>query len=126
MSDNNIAVPDAAVAGGAAGRANGLEAVMAIALRRISYPDYRPKEDFPLWLQGFREKVRTAFGFNQTQNNEVNAEVLKAISGKLACGTALDTYNRLSEVDKAGYDQMVRKLTEEFLDPQEKDRFNES
>ena len=99
-NDNNNAVPNAAVAGGAAGCANGIEAAMANALRRISYPDYKPKEDFPLWLQGFREKVRTAFGLNQTQNDEVNAEVLKAISGKLACGTALDTYNRLSEVEK--------------------------
>ena len=103
-----------------------IEAVMANALRRISYPDFKASEDFPLWLNGYREKVRLAFGFNQNQQDEVNAEVLKSISGKLMSGTALDTYNRLPQATKDNYDLLIDTLTSEFLDPQEKDRFNEN
>ena len=103
-----------------------IEAIMANALRRISYPDYKASEDFPLWLNGYREKVCLAFGFNQNQQDEVNAEVIKSISGKLTSGTALDTYNRLSPNTKDDYERLIETLTNEFLDPQEKDRFNEN
>ena len=38
---------------------------IANALRRhagnVIYPDYDPKEDFTLWLAGYKEKVRNAY-----------------------------------------------------------------
>ena len=32
--------------------------------QNVEYPDYEAKEDFPTWLNGFREKIRNAFGLN--------------------------------------------------------------
>ena len=106
-----------------------MEQAMANAFRRqaknVIYADYKPKEDFTLWLSGYREKIRNAFGLNTAQDAEVNAEVIRSISGKLQCGTALDTYNRLAQEVKVDYDLLIRKLTEEFIDPQDKRRFTE-
>ena len=98
---------------------------MANAYKRqnVVYPDYNPKKDFTLWLAGYREKSRNAHGFTHAQNDEVDAEVLKSISSKLECGTALDAYNGLPAAAKGDYNQMVKLLTEEFMDPQERQRF---
>jgi len=94
--------------------------------RNIIYPDFKPKEDFPLWLSGYREKIRNAFGLTQAQNDEVDAEVVRSISGKLESGPALDAYHRLSDTKKTNYGELVKALSEEFLDPQEKRRFIDS
>lgn len=95
--------------------------------KAIVYPDYDPKKDFPSWLGGYREKVRNALGIARTPGDEtlVDAEILRSIASKLACGPALDTYQRQLETVKADYAQLTKKLTEEFLDPQEKQRFLE-
>ena len=94
--------------------------------KRLSYPDYESGANFPLWMQGLREKTRIAFGYTQAQGAEISADIVKIISSKLKSGAPLDTYNGLTNTEKGDYDQMVSRLTEEFLDPQEKDRFNES
>ena len=91
----------------------------------VIYADYKPKEDFTIWLAGYREKIRNAFNWNKTQDAEVNAEVLRSISGKLKSGTALNTYERLEDTTKGDYGSLVRELTQEFLDPQAKCRFIE-
>ena len=100
-------------------------AQMASAYKRqnVVYPDYNPKKDFTSWLAGYREKSRNAHGLTHAQNDEVDAEVLKSISSKLECGTALDAYNGLPAAAKGDYNQMVKLLTEEFMDPQERQRF---
>ena len=49
-----------------------------------------------------------------------------SISGKLSCGSALDTYTRLSDADKTEYTRLVEALTREFVDPQERRRFIEN
>ena len=78
--------------------------VVAEAFRRqasnVEYDDYKSGEDFALWLTGYRERIRNAFGLNAQQNAEVNAEVVRSISGKLQVGTPLDTYNSLPATDK--------------------------
>ena len=96
------------------------------AVRKIVYPDYDPKEDFPLWLQGWWEKVRMACGLAPDKVAEVNAEIVKFIPAKFKSGTALNTYNSLATATKNDYNRLVKALTDEFLDPQEKDRFNEN
>ena len=102
---------------------------IANAMRRnaknVIYADFKPKEDFSLWLAGYREKIRNAFGYDHTQNVEVNEEVVRSISGKLQCGTALDAYNSIPPADKVDYDRLVERLTGEFIDPQEQQRFLE-
>ena len=103
---------------------------IANALRRqpgnVEYPDYEPKEDFTLWLAGYKEKVRNVFGFTQDQDDDVEEEVVRSISGKLKCGTALDTYLCLPVADKNDFARMVEALTKEFIDPREKRRFVEN
>ena len=103
---------------------------MANAFRRqaknVIYDDYNPKEDFSLWIAGYKEKVRNAFGFTRAQDAEVEAEVVRSISGKLSCGTALDTYTRLPAADKTDYNRLIEGLTKEFIDPQERRRFIEN
>ena len=99
---------------------------IATGTKRLSYPDYESGADFPLWMQGLREKTRIAFGYTHAQGAQISADIVKIISGKLKSGAPLDTYNGLTDTEKGDYDQMVSRLTEEFLDPQEKDRFNES
>ena len=93
--------------------------------KSVRYDDYKPSEDFTLWLNGFREKIRNEYGFNATQDAEVNAEILRSISSKLTRGTALNAYNRLTADVKGDYTQLIDALTKEFTDPQEKTRFQE-
>ena len=93
--------------------------------RNVVYNDYNPKDDFTLWISGYKAKVKNAFGFTNAQNDEVEAEVVRSISGKLSSGTALDTYNQLPDADKADYNRLIDALTKEFIDPQEKRRFIE-
>ena len=93
--------------------------------RCISYPDYKPTMDFGIWINGLTEKIRCALRFTHDQINEVDAEIVLSISGRLQVGTALDAYNRLTAAEKEDYFTMVLKLTEEFTDPQEKQRFQE-
>ena len=94
--------------------------------RSIPYPDYKTSADFPLWLSGFRAKIRHAYGFKLTETDKVNEEVVRGISGKLTVGTALDAYLELSEVEKADYKQLVARLTAEFCDPIEKRKFEDN
>ena len=94
--------------------------------KHISYPDYKTSEDFSLWLSGYVAKIRNAHGFKVTEDDKVRAEVLRSISGKLSVGSALDAYDRLEDADKANYDRLITKLTEEFVDPAEKRLFNEN
>ena len=93
--------------------------------KNVQYHDYKTKADFSLWLAGYREKIRNAFGFTSAQDVEVNAEVLRSISGRLETGTALDAYNCLPDTVKANYTQLVEHLTAEFIDPQKQRRFLE-
>ena len=78
---------------------------MANAFRRqarsVQYPDFKPKEDFSLWLAGYREKVRNAFGYTVDQKDKLDAEVVRLMSGKLQSGLALDTYNHFPAASKA-------------------------
>ena len=116
--------------GGAIAPAGGADyAAIANALRRqpqnVKYHDYKPKEDFSLWLAGYREKVRNAFGFAVDQNAELEQEVVRSISGKLTSGPALDAYDRLLAPTKLNYELLKAALLNEFVDPQEKTRFQE-
>ena len=45
--------------------------------QNVEYPDYEAKEDFPVWLTGYREKIRNAYGLNHGQDDLVNAEVVR-------------------------------------------------
>ena len=87
-----------------------VESAMMTALRAqpkpIIYPDYKPTQDFPLWLTGLMAKIRAAHGFKLTEADKVQAEVIRSIAGKLSVGSALDTYNRLTEEEKADYDRI--------------------
>ena len=91
--------------------------------KNVVYQDYQLKDDFTLWLQGYREKIRSGYGFTSGQDTEVNDEIVRAISGKLKPGTPLDTYNRLPVDVKGNYARLVERLTQEFLDPGEKRKF---
>ena len=93
--------------------------------RNVVYNDYNPKDDFTLWVSGYKAKVKNAFGFTNAQNDEVEAEVVRSMPGKLSSGTALDTYNQLPDADKTDYNRLIDALTKEFIDPQEKRRFIE-
>ena len=95
------------------------------AVRKIVYPDYKPGENFPLWMQGYRGKIKLNCGLDESKANEINEAIVKSIPGKLSSGTALDAYNSLAAATKADYELLVKALTEEFLDPQTRDRFNE-
>ena len=101
---------------------------MAAAIRdqpkQVRYPDYRPTEDFTLWLSGYRARVMSAYGFKPTETTKIEDEIIRSISGKLAVGAALDAYDRLETDDKNSYAKLINKLTEEFLDPHEKRKFN--
>ena len=92
--------------------------------RYVSYPDYKPKDDFTSWLEGYRSRIRYAFGYGPNEERRIREEVVKTIPGKLAVGSALDAYNRLTAGEKQDYSQLERRLTEEFTDPKEKKRFN--
>jgi len=93
---------------------------------RVVYADYKVKNDFTVWLKGFREKIRMTFHYTAAQDAEVDAEVVRSISGKLESGPALDAYERLDAATKLDYELLVSKLTEEYLDPQERRKFIEN
>ena len=95
------------------------------AVRKIVYPDYKPEKNFTLWLQGWRGKLRLACGLTAAQGDIVDEQVVKTIPGKLTSGTALDAYDALSIDTKLDCEQLIKALTEEFIDPQERDRFND-
>ena len=96
------------------------------AVRKIVYPDYKPGKDFTLWLQGWRGKLSLACGLTAAQEDIVDEQVVKTIPGKLTSGTALDAYNDLPTDTKSEYNLLIKALTDEFLDPQERDRFNDN
>ena len=93
--------------------------------KTINYPDYDTSQDFALWLSGLAARVRLANGYKLTEDDKVQEEIVRSIAGKLKIGTALDAYNRLTVAEKSSYKSLVQKLTEEFVDPQEKRKFNE-
>ena len=93
--------------------------------RNVEYPDYKPKEDFSLWLAGYQAKVRNAFGYSAAEIADLKAEIVRSLPGKLQAGTALDTYERLSDATKVSYELLTEALSREFVDPQEKARFLE-
>ena len=92
--------------------------------RFIAYPEYSTKDDFTLWLSGYVARVRSEYGFKLDEKEELENEVVRSISGILSVGPALDAYNRLSIADKTSYDRLVARLTEEFIDPRAKKKFN--
>ena len=94
--------------------------------RDVPYPDYETTEDFPLWLSGYAAKIRNAFGYGLDEDDEVKAEVVRSIGGRMSVGRALETYNGLPNTVKENYAQMVAKLTEEFVDPNEQRKFNDN
>ena len=91
--------------------------------KNVIYRDYEMKDDFSMWLKGYREKIRSGYGYSAAQNDEVNAEVVRSMSGKLKPGTPLDTYERLPGEVQGDYKRLTESLTREFLDPQEKRKF---
>ena len=111
---------DAAAAVAAAAAAAALKAERP----NVIYPEYKTDDDFSLWLSGYLAKIRSTFGFEPNNTNKLEEEVVISISGKLAVGPALDTYNRLSIDDQRDYRRLVARLTEEFTDPRAKKRFN--
>ena len=111
---------DAATAVAAAAAAAALKAERP----NVIYPEYKTDDDFSLWLSGYLAKIRSTFGFEPNNTNKLEEEVVISISGKLAVGPALDTYNRLSIDDQRDYRRLVARLTEEFTDPRAKKRFN--
>ena len=70
------------------------------AVLKIDYPDYTPSQDFSLWFSGWREKLRMACNLASDEEEELQEEVVKFISGKLASGPALTTYNNFPEATK--------------------------
>ena len=97
-----------------------MEAAMANALTRqpgyINYPYYKTKDDFPLWLSGYWAKIRHGYGYKLTEDVKVKEEVIRSISGKLSVGGALDAYDCLTDAERANYELLVKRLTEEFTD----------
>ena len=107
-----------------------MERAMTSALNRqardIRYPDYKTSDDFLEWLSGYQAKIQTAYNFDPIEENKIKEQVVKTISSKLTTGSALDAYNRLLPNEKTNYQTLVERLTEEFIDPHEKCKFNES
>ena len=93
--------------------------------KTIIFPDYDTTQDFTLWLKGFAARVRLNNGFKLDEETKVQDEIVRSIAGKLKIGTALDAYDRLTPDEKKDYKLLVQKLTEEFIDPHEKRKFNE-
>ena len=92
--------------------------------RTVVHREYKTSEDFSDWLRSFRARCRETHGFKKAEEKELQAEIVLSISGKLSSGAALNTYERLTDIEKEDYDQLVKRLTEEFSDPQAKRRFN--
>ena len=61
--------------------------------------------------QATRKKVKNAFGYTAAQEDELKAEVVRSISGKLQSGTALDTYNE----KQAYFNLLSEALIDEFI-----------
>ena len=101
-------------------------AAAAVAGQRhnIFYPEYKPEDDFVLWLSGYVARIQSAYGFKLEEKEKLEEEVVCSIAGKLSVGSALDAYNRLSYDDKIDYNMLVARLTEEFTDPRAKKKFN--
>ena len=121
----------AAVGGGGGDPGNAAAAVAAAAAaavakqpRNVVYPEYKTDDDFPRWLSGYVSRVRATYGFKLDERVKLEEEVVRSISGKLAVGSALDTYNRLEAADKTSFQRLVTRLTEEFTDPRAKKKFN--
>ena len=91
--------------------------------RHISYPDYKTKDDFTTWIAGYEKKIQFSFGFKNNESRKVRDEVVRSISGKLTPGAALDAYERLTDEERNDYDKLLTRLTEEFTDPREKQKF---
>ena len=110
------------------GQAAAISAAAAAAVakqpRQVVYPEYKPEDDFTLWLTGYVARIRTTYGFKLDETAKVQEEVVRSISGKLSVGSALNAYNRLKDDDKNNYANLVERLTEEFTDPRAKKRFN--
>ena len=92
----------------------------------IEYPDYSPPDDFVMWISGYQARVQRAFGFKPDEIDKIRTEVVRSLPGKLAVGPALDAYNRLDDGVKMDYDRLVTELSEEFIDPRAKRKFNAS
>ena len=92
--------------------------------RTVTHREYKTSEDFSEWLRSYRARCRKTHGFTTAEEAELKAEIVLSISGKLSSGAALNTYDRLTDAEKADYDQLITRLTEEFSDPQAKRRFN--
>ena len=95
--------------------------------RQIVYHrEYKISEDFPEWLRSYIAKCRSTHGLKRTPADEtkLKEEIIISISGKLASGAALNTYERLEDAEQSDYDLLIKRLTEEFSDPQAKRRFN--
>ena len=92
----------------------------------IEYPDYSPPDDFVTWISGYQARVQRAFGFKPDEIDKIRTEVVRSLPGKLAVGPALDAYNRLDDGVKMDYDRLVTELSEEFIDPRAKRKFNAS
>ena len=103
----------------------GVKAALQSKPKMVSYPDYDTSQDFTGWLSGFAARVRLAHGFKLDEGKKVEDEIVRSIAGKLKVGTALNAYDRLEDADKKSYTSLVQKLTEEFVDPHEKRKFNE-
>ena len=95
--------------------------------RQIVYHrEYKTSEDFPTWLRSYIAKCRATHGLTMTpaDQTKLEKEIVISISGRLASGAALNTYERLESAEKSDYDLLIKRLTEEFSDPQAKRRFN--
>ena len=95
--------------------------------RQIVYHrEYKTSEDFPTWLRSYIAKCRATYGLKRTPEDEtkLKEEIIISIPGKLASGAALNTYERLEDAEQSDYDLLIKRLTEEFSDPQAKRRFN--
>ena len=92
----------------------------------VHHREYKTSEDFPEWLRSYVAKCRATHGLKRTPADEtkLREEIIISISGKLASGAALNTYERLEDAEKSDYDLLIKRLTEEFSDPQAKRRFN--
>ena len=93
--------------------------------KTVNYPDYDITQDFTQWLSGLKTRVRLAHGFELEEETKVEDEIVRSIAGMLEVGTALSAYDRLTTDEKKSYKLMVQRLTEEFIDPVEKRKFNE-
>ena len=103
-----------------------LHAMWGRPLYYIDYEEYHPSENFATWLSGYEARIRSNHGFRLDEPEKTKSEVVRTIDSKLSVGPALNAYNRLKVEDRDDYDRLVSRLMEEFTDPREKQRFNDS